>query len=176
MLNRPTAKNQHRCRPCLKKKQRRCSKFRRISNDNERWQIPNHLTMGWHQFWWSIVTFHTIFSQFLFYTSHKFNPNSSYLVRKQAGCGKEWWTMWKIPTQFKTGWDPFWRSILIFSWTNFPIIIALKPFLLLWKKLKWQMWKLFDICKCDFFAIGGANWNKINLQTCKLQTGWSISL
>ena len=117
MLNRPTAKNQHRCRPCLKKKQRRCSKFRRMSNDDERWQIPNHLTMGWHQFWWSIVTFHTIFSQFLFYTSHKFNPNSSYLVRKQAGCGKEWWTMWKIPIQFKTGWDPFWRSILIFSWT-----------------------------------------------------------
>ena len=32
-VKRPTAKTQHRCRPCLKKKQRRCSKLWRMSND-----------------------------------------------------------------------------------------------------------------------------------------------
>ena len=64
-------------------------KFQTISQ----WVDTNFDEVFWH--------FHTIFYQFLLYTSHKFNPNSSYLVRKRAGCGKEWWTMWKIPTQLK---------------------------------------------------------------------------
>ena len=127
MLNGPTVKKQQRCRPCLKKRCWKDEKWRDKFQTISQWVDTNSDELFWH--------FHTIFSQFLLDTSHKFNPNSSFLVRKQAGCGKEWWTMRKIPTHLKKGWDPFWRSILIFSWTytfsrnGSPIIIALKPFL-----------------------------------------------
>ena len=50
-VKRPTAKKQHLA-------------LKRSNEDVQNsegwamtWQIPNHLTMGWHQFWWSILTF-----------------------------------------------------------------------------------------------------------------------
>ena len=43
------------------------------------------------------------------------------------------------------------------------------------KYIHLQMWKLFIICKCDFFSIWGANSIETNLQTCNLPIGQSIS-
>ena len=90
-----------------------CSKLCRMSNDVTN-SKPSHngLTP-------ILMKYSDFFINFSpnFYFTHLINLTLTLVTfaRKQAGCRKEWWTMWKIPTQLKTGWDPFWMSILIFS-------------------------------------------------------------